>query len=242
VSALPGSLGFMTTFVLVPGAWLGGFAWERVSSVLLDAGHDVRPVTLSGVGNRADDPDVTLQTHVDDIVTVIEGAGLRDVVLVGHSYSGIPVGQAALRVRDRVKHVVYVDANVPHDGESFADSWSDEGRAELLATLAANDNRWPPMSHDEFDGQGLTHQDIHLIGDWSKPHPGRTLTDPAQLTGDVADLTTTYVTCLLDGAEPNDDVKGLLSSRHWRLVELETGHWPMYSVPTELADVLLSVA
>jgi len=119
-----------------------------VSSVLLDAGHDVRPVTLSGVGNRADDTDVTLQTHVDDIV----------------------------------------------------------------------------------------------IGDWSKPHPGRTLTDPAQLTGDVADLTTTYVTCLLDGAEPDDDVKGLLSSRHWRLVELETGHWPMYSVPTELADVLLSVA
>ena len=232
----------MTTFVLVPGAWLGGFAWERVCALLLDAGHDVRPLTLSGLGNLCDATDVTLRTHVDDIVAVMEEADLHDVVLVGHSCAGIPLGLAALEVRDRLRHVVYVDSDVARDGRSFVDGFGPEGRRELVETIAANQGCWPlTLTHDDFVAQGLGHGDIHLIQDWSKPHPGRTLTDPAQLTGDLADLPSTYVKCLLDGSEPTDDVTALLASPHWQLVELATGHWPMYSAPAELAQVLLAL-
>jgi len=225
----------MTTYVLVPGAWLGGFAWERVSSVLLDAGHDVRPVTLGGLGNRSDETGVSLQSHVDDIVELIERGDLRDVVLVGHGYGGIPVGQAALIVRDRLKEVVYVDADVPADGVAFASE-------ELAAHVAANGDLWAPIGHDDFEGQDLTHEQIHFFEDWSKPHPGATLTDAAHLDGDLATLPTTYVASLEDGAEPTADVTALLTSPHWRLVELDTGHWPMWSQPAELARILLDLA
>ncbi len=232
----------MTTYVLVPGAWLGGFAWERVSSVLLDEGHDVRPVTLGGLGNRSDETAVSLGSHVDDIVELIERGDLHDVVLVGHSYSGVPVGQAALVVRDRLKQVVYVDADIPHEGRSFIDAFSPAGREQALAAIAANDGCWPPLGHGELDGHDLAHEDIHFFEDWSKPHPGRTLTDPAVVVGAIGDLPTTYVKCLKHGAEPSADVTDLLRSPHWRLVELDTGHWPMWSRPAELAQILLDLA
>ena len=232
----------MTPFVLVPGAWLGGFAWERVCAPLLDAGHDVRPLTLSGLGNLSDATDVTLRTHVADIVSVLEEADLHDVVLVGHGCAGIPVGQAALEVRDRLRHVVHVDSRIARDGRSFVDGFGAEGRRELVDTIDAHHGCWPlTLTHDDFVAQGLGHGDIHLIQDWSKPHPGRTLTDPAELVGDLADLPSTYVKCLLAGPEPTDDVTALLASPHWQLKELATGHWPMYSAPAELAQILLAL-
>ena len=120
----------MTYFVLVPGAWLGAWAWNEVSPHLNAAGYDVTAATLSGLAERQDLPldHIGQDTHVDDIVAIVEQAGLRDVVLVGHSYSGIPVGQAAARLRDRVSRVVYVDANIPHDGQSFIGAWSERGQ------------------------------------------------------------------------------------------------------------------
>ncbi|MEO7059238.1 MAG: alpha/beta hydrolase [Lapillicoccus sp.] len=232
----------MTTYVLVPGAWLGAYAWERVSSTLLDAGHDVRPVTLAGLGNRSDESGVTLQTHVDDITGLVEQADLRDVVLVGHSYSGVPVGLAALALGDRVRHLVLVDANVPVEGRAFA---AGEFGDRLRAELEANGGLWPPMTHDDFEGQDLAHEDIHFFEDWSKPHPGATLTDVVHLEGDLgaglAAVPTTYVKCLLDGPDPADEVRELLASPQWSLVELETGHWPMWSAPADLSRVLLDI-
>ncbi|MYU47938.1 alpha/beta fold hydrolase, partial [Streptomyces sp. SID7803] len=79
----------MTEFVLVAGAWLNGSVWDDVASGLRALGHGVHPVTLSGVGEKRERP-VGRQTHVNDIVDEVERLGLRDVVLVGHSYSGIP--------------------------------------------------------------------------------------------------------------------------------------------------------
>ncbi|WP_420371419.1 alpha/beta fold hydrolase [Kribbella shirazensis] len=118
----------MTDFVLVPGAWLGGWAWDGVAGVLRGAGHRVHPVTLRGLAERRGE-DAGQQEHVADVVRVVEEHGLTDVVLVGHSYSGIPVGQAAGRIGERLRRVVYVDSNVPVDGQSFVDGWSAEGQA-----------------------------------------------------------------------------------------------------------------
>ncbi|HKN43653.1 MAG TPA: alpha/beta fold hydrolase, partial [Propionibacteriaceae bacterium] len=187
-----------------------------------------------GLGNRADATDVGLRTHVTDIVSVIEGNDLRDVVLVGHSYSGIPVGQAAERIGERLTHLVFVDANVPVDGESFT-----EGSADFDAAITENGGFWRPLTAAEYEGQGLTDEQVARIVAGSTPHPGATLTERAALESSISELPTTYIKCLLDWPEPTETVARLLSGERWRLVTMDTAHWPMFSQPRELTQILL---
>ncbi|MEU6994355.1 alpha/beta hydrolase [Streptomyces sp. NPDC046465] len=226
----------MADFILVAGAWLGSWAWEDVAEELRDAGHGAHPLTLSGL---ADKQDVVPgpQAHVRDIVDEVERLGLREVVLVGHSYAGVPVGQAAERIGDRLTRVVFVDSNVPVDGESFASLWW-QGEAAFEAQLAEGDGFWLPLNAADFDGQGLDSEQVARIASGATPHPGATLTDPAVLERPLGELPATYIKCLLDGDEPSDDVADLLKSERWRLVEMDTGHWPMLSQPRELARIL----
>jgi pimeloyl-ACP methyl ester carboxylesterase len=117
------------TFVLVHGAWHGGWCWCRVADVLRARGHRVFTPTLTGVGDRAHlfSKDISLQTHVQDILAVVETEELRDFVLVGHSYGGFVISGVADALRERVACCVYLDAGVPPDmspGASF--SWSDK--------------------------------------------------------------------------------------------------------------------
>ncbi|MFJ6462178.1 alpha/beta fold hydrolase [Streptomyces sp. NPDC091387] len=230
----------MTEFVLVAGAWLGASAWDEVVPGLRAAGHGAHPLTLSGVGEKRGLP-VGPQTHVADIVDEVERLGLRDVVLVGHSYSGIPVGQAAVRIGDRLARVVFVDAGVPADGESFVSAWW-QGPAALEAELAGDGGVWAPPTAPDFDGQGLTDEQTARIVAGATPHPGASLSDPAVLSGPLGGLPVTYVKCLLDGPEPADDVAALLTGESWELVTLDTGHWPMFSRPQELVRILTGAA
>ncbi|NUW37415.1 alpha/beta hydrolase [Nonomuraea sp. SMC257] len=230
----------MAEFVLVPGAWLGAWAWDDVVPELRAAGHGAHPLTLSGLADKRGVP-AGQQTHVEDIVAEVERLDLREVVLVGHSYSGIPVGQAAERIGDRLSHVVFVDSNVPAHGESFVSPWK-EGRAMMEASIAANDGFWAPLTAPDYAGHGLTDEQIDRIVTASTPHPGATLTEPATLAKPLGELPATYVKCLLDGDEPSPDVALLLTGDRWRLVEMDTGHWPMFSQPRELARVLLAAA
>ncbi|MER7795114.1 alpha/beta hydrolase [Streptomyces sp. NPDC097640] len=230
----------MAEFVLVSGAWLGAWAWDEVVPELRAAGHGAHALTLSGVAEKRGVP-AGQQTHVADIVDEVERLDLRDVVLVGHSYAGIPVGQAAERIGDRLAHVVFVDSNVPADGESFVSGWVD-GRAAIEASIAETGGFWPPLAADEFAGQGLTDEQIARIVDRATPHPGVSLTEPARLSRPLTELSATYIKCLLDWPQPSDDVVELLKSERWRLVEMNTGHWPMLSQPQELARILSEAA
>ncbi|WP_433238055.1 alpha/beta fold hydrolase [Streptosporangium sp. CA-135522] len=230
----------MAEFVLVAGAWLGSWAWDEVVPELHAAGHGAHPLTLSGLADKQGLP-AGQQTHVQDIVDEVERHDLRDVVLVGHSYSGIPVGQAAERIGDRLTRVVFVDSNVPTEGESFV-SGGPDGGATLKASIAKAQGFWTPLAAADYDGQGLTDEQIARIVDGSTPHPGATLTEPALLARPLDELPATYIKCLLDGDKPSDDVARLLTSEHWRLVEMDTGHWPMFSQPRELARILLDAA
>jgi pimeloyl-ACP methyl ester carboxylesterase len=230
----------MAEFVLVAGAWLGSWAWDEAVSQLRAAGHGTHPLTLSGLADKQGVP-AGQQTHVQEIVDEIGRNDLRDVILVGHSYSGIPVGQAAERIGDRLARVVFVDSEVPTDGGSFASGWW-QGPAALEASIAANGAFWAPLSSADYDGHGLTDEQIVRIVAGSTPHPGATLTEPAVLAHPLGELPATYVKCLLDGPEPNDTVAKLLTSEHWQLVKMNTGHWPMFSQPRELARVLLDAA
>ncbi|HEY3509288.1 MULTISPECIES: alpha/beta fold hydrolase [Kribbella] len=230
----------MVSFVLVPGAWLGAWAWDEVAQVLRDAGHAVHPVTLSGVAERRG-VDAGQQEHVRDIVRVVEENDLRDVVLVGHSYAGVPTGQAAGRIGDRLRRVVYVDSNIPTDGKSFADGWSAEGQAWLRDQLEQTGGYWPPLTAEDYVGQDLTDAAIALILERGTPHPGRAVTEPAELVRPIGELPTTYLKCLMDGATPSTVVLEQLESPLWELVELDTGHWPMLSQPEALAKLLMAV-
>jgi pimeloyl-ACP methyl ester carboxylesterase len=223
----------MAEFVLVPGAWLGSWAWDDVVPHLRAAGHASYPMTLSGLAEKQGVP-AGQQTHVADIVDEVVRRNLHDVVLVGHSYSGIPVGQAAERIGERLTHLVFVDANVPIDGESFT-----EDSADFEAAITENGGFWRPLTAAEYAGQGLTDEQIARIVAGSTPHPGATLTEPAALKRSIGELPTTYIKCLLDWPEPTETVARLLSSERWRLVTMETGHWPMFSQPRELAQILL---
>src|SRR5690349_10380021 len=100
----------MSSIVLVPGAWLGGWAWQRVVDDLRTRGLDVWPVTLGGVAERSAEagPDTDLEQHVSEVIELIESADLRDVLLVGHSYGGMVVSTAAGRIADRIGRVVYL--------------------------------------------------------------------------------------------------------------------------------------
>ncbi|WP_327583357.1 alpha/beta fold hydrolase [Nonomuraea sp. NBC_00507] len=228
----------MAEFVMVAGAWLGAWAWDEVVPELRVAGHGAHPLTLSGLADKQGVP-AGQQTHVQDIVDEVERRDLRDVVLVGHSYSGIPVGQAAERIGDRLAHMVFVDSNVPTHGEAFA-SGAPEGWA--ATEIDAHGGFWPPQTAADYAGQGLSDEQIARIVEGSTPHPGASLTEPAVLARPLGELPATYIKCLLDGEKPADDVARLLTSKRWRLVEMDTGHWPMFSQPRELARILLDAA
>lgn len=226
----------MAEFVLVAGARLGGWAWDEVVPELRAAGHGTHALTLSGLAERKDVP-VGPRTHVEDIVGEIDGRGLREVVLVGHSYSGVPVAQAAGLIGDRLSRMVMVDASVPREGESFLSGWPSD---HVREAVAAAGGVWPVPGAEEFAGQGMSDEQIARMLLHATPHPGASLTAPASLARPLADLPTTYIKCLLDGDEPPPVVTSLLDGRNWELVNMPTGHWPMFSQPRELARILLA--
>jgi pimeloyl-ACP methyl ester carboxylesterase len=161
----------MATFVIVHGAWSGAHAWRWVRPLLRDAGHEVFTPSLTGLGERAHlaAPEVDLDTHVRDVVAVLEFEDLRDVALVGHSYGGPVITGAADQVPGRVAQLVYLDAEVPRDGESEMDLLPPEERSAYQerrrctdrggasrrpsptrcrqASMRTCDGRWPGWCH-----------------------------------------------------------------------------------------------
>jgi pimeloyl-ACP methyl ester carboxylesterase len=111
------------TFVLVHGATAGGWEWKSTGKCLADDGHTVYRATLTGLGERMhlNGPHIDLQTHINDVVNLILFEDLHDVVLTGHSYGGMVITGVIDRIPERIKHVVYLDAAVPNDGQSIWD-------------------------------------------------------------------------------------------------------------------------
>ena len=129
----------MATFVLVPGFWLGGWAWRVVTETLRAAGHNVYPVTLTGLGERVHlaGPQVNLDTHIADVVNLLRYEELRNVVLVGHSYAGTVITGVADQASERIARLVYVDTWPFPDGVAQIDLNPPEARQaqeQLVAT------------------------------------------------------------------------------------------------------------
>jgi pimeloyl-ACP methyl ester carboxylesterase len=146
----------MTTYVLAGGAWLGGWAWQPVARQLRSRGHEVHPVTFTGLGDRSHlaRPEVDLDTYVTDVVNLIEFEDLHDVVLVGHSYAGIVVTGVADRIPERISLLAYLDSGPSPDGVSFLDLQPPAAR-ELLERLIEQEGegwRLPMPSWEELEG------------------------------------------------------------------------------------------
>lgn len=244
----------MSTFVLVPGFWLGAWAWDDVARPLREAGHTVHAVTLTGLAERAGEggPGVDLDTHVADLTGLLTREDLWDVVLVGHSGGGAPVTGAADRLPERIARVVYVDSGPLTDGTSLTDLYSPETNARITDTLV---DGWgyPLPSWEELaaDGASVAGLDERALADFrsrATPEPVGVVTRPLRLTGGDAGLPKTLLSCSF----PLAQVRELIAAGHpyfaalggdeWELRELTTGHWPMFSRPADTAAALARIA
>ena len=232
----------MTTVVLVAGAWHGAWCWQRVLPALERAGHAAVPVPLTGVGERAHQlsPEVTLATHVEDVVMAVRAEECRGAVLVGHSYGGLVVTGAADRLGEEVGRLVYVDAVVPTPGRSWADCIPPEARAQRQALIAEH-GHIPPAPASAY---GLTGDDAAWVERRQTPHPGRVYEEPLHFDAERwGARPRTYVDCTAPALPAIEPSRRLVRTQPgWELVELATGHDPMVSAPDELAAVLLEVA
>lgn len=243
----------MTTFVLVPGMWIGAWAWRDVTAALRAAGHEVYPMTLTGLAERAHLTDagrgrVGLDTHIDDIVRLLEAEDLRDVVLVGHSYGGVPVGCAADRVPQRLARAVYVDSGPFPDGMAQIE-FNPPEEQERIRARAASSGLVPPPAWDPADPAtgpallaGLDEAALTLLRTRATPHPLASVTQPASRPPEPPSVPATLVSCtltpeqvrqLIDAGTPT--FAGLAGAE---VVALPTGHWPMLSEPAALASLL----
>ena len=247
----------MATFVLVHGAWHGAWCWARVIPALRTARHEVHAVTLTGVGERAHllSRDITLDLHVTDVVNLVLCEELSDVVLVGHSYGGLPITGAADRLLARhpgvLRHLVYIDAVVPEPGESWSSGHASATReARIAAAEASPDYSIPPPDPSVF---GLRGEDHAWVQRRQTPHPGHTYQaplafDPAR----VASVARTFVDCVQSALATIAASRERVRSPHFwggswaqgapnSILELQTGHDPMVSSAKELVDLLLSL-
>jgi pimeloyl-ACP methyl ester carboxylesterase len=232
----------MTDIVLVHGAWHGSWCWRRVLPLLWLAGHRVVPVTLSGLGERAHElsPDITLDTHVEDVVTAMRAEECSRAVLVGHSYGGMVITGAADRLGDEVGRLVYVDGVVPLPGEAWSTRNPPSVQAERRSAIATH-GHLPPPPPSAF---GLSGADADWVERRQTPQPGGVYDDPLSFDADRwAALPRTFVDCTTPALSTIDPSRQLVRSRPgWEVVELDTGHDPMISAPADLAAVLLTVA
>ncbi len=238
----------MTNFVLVHGAWFGAWSWSRVVPRLQSRGHDVYAVTLTGLGERSHllTPEVSLQTHVDDVVNFVEFQDLREVVLVGHSYAGIVIGCASHRVPERIAHLVYLDAFVPDHGKSNFDLQVERFR-EMMEELAKVEGEgWKvPALDPSSESLGVTNgNDVEWLRSKLTAHPLRTFTEPAILGNPDADrIPRTHIFCTgnpPDGSFPRI-AKQIKGSADWRYIELAAPHAAMITAPEILSEKLLEV-
>lgn len=226
--ALPAQESAKRTFVLVHGAWGGGWDWRPVSDILTSRGHTVFRATLTGLGERVHlaTADTGLSTHITDVVNMILYENLREVTLVGHSYGGMVITGVADRIPDRLARVVYVDAFVPRDGES------------VEALLAAR------------GGKPFVARDGVIVPMWVKPgtpppsdvaQPAKTFSEVLPLKNPARDrVAATYILTIDPGA--TTDAFDLFAARAkangWPVERLTADHNAQRSARQELCALL----
>ena len=238
----------MTTYVLVPGFWLGGWAWRSVADKLRAHGHDVYAVTLTGMGDRSHlaRPDVDLEVHVTDVLNVLRYEDLTDVVLVGHSYAGaVVIPAVADRAPERIAKLVFVDTGPLPDGTAQAEFDEPDEQAATAELVKVHGDGWrlPPPPWEQVAADANLDEDVlAALVERSVPQPWATATQPVSLTGAWEKLPRLGVLCGFTGEQARAMAAAPMfrhmAGDRWEFVELPTWHWPMFSRPAELAEIL----
>jgi len=234
----------MTSIVLVHGAWGGSYGFRSLRPLLAAAGHDVFSPSLTGIGERShlSGPHVDLDLHIQDVANTIFYEDLDDIVLLGFSYGGMVVTGLIDQLGDKIKHLVYLDAFVPTNGQSALDIVGTDTAARM--TEAAVDGLVPPIPR-ELDTPEATA--------WSNARrahqPLGTLSKPVTITTslDDAPFTRTYIKASADGNEPRDSpfwnyADHARESDAWAYHEIATNHMVPMTRPQELAAIILDLA
>lgn len=216
----------MATFILIAGGWQGGWVYEKVADIITAHGHKVLPITLSGLGD-VPVPMANLDTHIAEVVRIVESHQDDEIVLVGQSYGGMVVSGAADADPSRIRALVYIDAYVPESGDSV---WS-------LTTP-----RFREMFIEGAKGDGLNCAPSPNMDPRCRPHPMGTLLQAISLTGRWREVPRkTYVGAHgWEGSPFRDLYTRLESDPDWSTVALDCGHNVARLKPEALAEILLA--
>jgi pimeloyl-ACP methyl ester carboxylesterase len=231
----------MATFLICHGAWSAGWAWKKVRPLLRAAGHEVLTPTYTGLGERAHQagPDVGLETHIQDVLGVIEFEGLADITLMGHSYGGMVITGVADRVPAKIKRMIYLDAFVPENGQSVV---SLRPGPRPAASSAGSGQDWriapnpPPPDTSPAD--------LAWITPLRRPQPVRTFTQALELRNPPPKVPRSYIYCTRkSGDDPFLQFsKRLKSDPAWAYYEIDASHSPNVTAPEALARLLCEIA
>ncbi|MGD9921263.1 MAG: alpha/beta fold hydrolase [Pseudorhodoplanes sp.] len=231
----------MTTYVLVHGAWGGGWKFARVASLLRKRGHSVFAPTLTGAGERSHllSGAINLSTHVTDVLNVIRYEDLSGVVLLGHSYGGMVITQVADRIAEKIAALVYLDAFVPEDGQSLFDL-NIPANTQMFLTRAGDNGGLlipPPPAKAYF---GVNDGDAARVDELAAPQPIGTMIEKVKLTGAYRGVKKrVYVHgAVLPRESPFKRFYEAAKANGWDAHALPCGHDIMLDLPDELTEIL----
>ena len=230
------------TFVLVHGAWRGGWIWRRVADLLTANGHKVFTSTLSGVADRSHilSRDIDLSTHITDVVNLMKWEDLRDVALCGHSYAGMVVSGVAEKTEGAISSIVFLDAFTPENGQSLFDLITPERREGTLELIEMGALTQDPISAAAF---GVNEKMRAWVDSKCTPHPIRCFMEKVALTGArerIAKKTYVFASGWESHFRPFYEKKKADPS--WRTYDLPCGHDVMVDMPDRLAEILEEAA
>jgi pimeloyl-ACP methyl ester carboxylesterase len=243
----------MANFVLVHGAWHGGWCWRDTARMLRAQGHVVATPTHTGVGERAHQANeaITLETHVRDVVGAIEAEELSDVILCGHSYGGMVITAVADRLPGRVKAMVYLDAFVPAHGDSLVRLLETALVPEVAQAFiggfrgSAAEKHSGMMAPIPAEVFGIAAPNRAWVDRRCVPQALATFEAPLLLSGGGNDTVKQRVYVLADGWDPSPFrhfAKQCEGRPGWRVVKMPCGHDVMVDLPKELAELLAGLA
>jgi pimeloyl-ACP methyl ester carboxylesterase len=232
-------------YVLVHGAWHGGWCWQQVSSSLRERGAIVYTPTLSGLGEHKNvlSPAINLETHISDVVNLIEMEDLHDVVLVGHSYAGVVIAGVADRIPGRLSKLIYLDALVVENGQSAISIQPEEVQAVIHKSAEKDGGltipAWPAEAFGVKKPADISWVNARLTG-----HPLRTFSQPLVLQHPYGNrLPLHYIACTMDVLPAIAPIADMVKhNKAWRYYELATGHDAMLTEPQKTAALLASIA
>ncbi|HVV93795.1 MAG TPA: alpha/beta hydrolase family protein [Hyphomicrobiales bacterium] len=233
----------MTTFVLVQGAFEGGWYWKPVATLLERQGHTVFRQSLTGLGERSHllSRSIDLETHIADVTSLIRYERLDGVTLVGHSYGGMVVTGVADRMAERIGALIYLDAALPESGQSMFDLILPARREAMLAAAAAAGEGWtvpcPPVTSWGIEDAEQAAEMEALVG----PHPLACFTQKLALAGNHLSIRRmAYVLASRYRPSPFERIAAWArATPGWESHELPTHHFPMLSMPAEVCGILV---